>query len=165
MERDIFLLIMVVLTLVSSITSIIVAIKDTRIGRNATAFITLIVTLVVLYVYINRDKIFVTPLPPPTVTEPIAISGSYTGYFIDKLGSEIPTYLEISLDSINDSIRFVFKNDFTSICYGVYDISSCEVTIHKLGHAKVSEDKGKVTIESTGNIENKWKFIKDRRVY
>ena len=165
MEREIFLLTILVLTLVSSITSVITAYKDTRVGRKLTAGILLLSTAVVLYVYFNQDKIFVTPLPPPAVTEPIAINGSYTGYFIDKLGSEIPTYLEISLDSINDSIRFVFKNDRTTVCYGVYEIGNLEVTINKLGHGKVSEDKGRVTIESTGNIENKWKFIKDRRVY
>lgn len=127
--------------------------------------ISLLVFIVAYVSYYKYDTIIKESLPPPPLSNPIAINGNYTGYFIDRLGAEIPTYLEISFDSINDSIKFTFKNDYTVVHNGKYDISNRKVIIDGLTNADVTEEKGKVIIESTGNIEHKWKFIKDRRAY
>ncbi len=166
MNLDTLLIVFGALGIISAIINIIDAFSSkSKLKKGLVVTISLLVFLIAFVVYFKYDTIIKDPLPPPPITDPINIKGSYSGYFIDKLGSEVPTYLEISLDSVTDSIKFIFKNDYTVICNGEYDISNQKVIVNGLNSAEVTEENGKVIIESKSNIENKWKFIKDRREY
>lgn len=166
MNLNTLLIIIGASTIIASILNIIAAFKDdSKLGKKLTITISVIVLIAVVVIYFKYDVIINKTLPPPPPTEAIDIKGNYTGYFIDKLGTEVPTYMEIKLDSITDSIKFIFKNDFTVIRNGEYDISNHRVTVDGLTNAEVIEKNGKVIIESKGNIGEKWKFIKDRRAY
>jgi hypothetical protein len=116
-----------------------------------------------LYFYFGRELF--NAHPEPIKKEIIDISGCYTGYFVDDLGQEIPTYLRIEDDFQTDSVILYFKNAFSSTCKAKYEKEDNSLNTFLLGKGIVRQAKGFVIIESPENQKNKWKFTKDLMCY
>lgn len=125
-------------------------------------FLFLFFVTILIVIFVNYTPIIVDP---PNNDEPngpmiIDITGKYTGYLIDITGRRILTFLYVSDEIENDSLRITLMNDYTLSLKAKYDINRGTIDFDSIGFGIIKSSDQLILLESIEKNKMTWRFTK-----
>jgi len=164
MYIDLYIIVITSIAIIAAILGLIKWLVDIKTKSQKVQIffsVCLLVVIGVTIVYKNYGFEIFNPPIEPIKKEYVDISGSFTGYFVDEIGKQIPTLLIVAYNDELEKVIFTIKNSHTEVLEGSYNIDNLIVFIYSMGKGEVTEHNGIVRIKSIENNERKWSFSKD----